>query len=450
MKREVYDAIIIGAGPAGLSVGSELSKKHKILVLDKKTKVNHTTKSWFVPKFTYENNKDLKKFMYGDIKRMLTNTFTGKKNTWKTNLKQGYSFIKEKELLDYWGDVITKNESKILLKCSYKSHELTKKLILVKTSLGNFNCKLLIDASGHNSKILKKYKKNDKDLYWWSIFGCLAEHPRKIKNMKIGDYMLWATFKSTNNSKSTPLAKGRPIFEYEILDERTSFPLILYLKKSKVPYKKMKEEFVRLLRKEKTTKNFHDVNVNEWKYGWYPSGGLSQKIAEDRVAFIGDAACWTTPCGWGMGFILQNYKIYARQLGKAIRKDTLDKENLIKIIKLNVHEKHEILFNQITMHFLSNATTQQVDKFIKFFNSLDFLICEKLFTLTINKKELQKVLKDFLDNFSLIELMNILPPEDYLLVLEEASYFIEDSIINNMKELLGKKNEINKKGFEFK
>lgn len=35
-KENFYDAIIIGAGPAGLLLGNELSKKHKVLIIEKK------------------------------------------------------------------------------------------------------------------------------------------------------------------------------------------------------------------------------------------------------------------------------------------------------------------------------------------------------------------------------------------------------------------------------
>ncbi len=54
---EIFDAIIIGAGPAGLSIASELSKKKKVLVIEAKDGPDYP-KAWatwkqnlrFVPK----------------------------------------------------------------------------------------------------------------------------------------------------------------------------------------------------------------------------------------------------------------------------------------------------------------------------------------------------------------------------------------------------------------
>lgn len=45
-----YDVIIIGAGPAGLLLSKELSKKYSVLVLEK-NKVGDTNKNWL----TYED-----------------------------------------------------------------------------------------------------------------------------------------------------------------------------------------------------------------------------------------------------------------------------------------------------------------------------------------------------------------------------------------------------------
>ncbi len=429
----LYDAIIIGGGPAGLSVAAALSKKHHVLVVEKQ-QIGMTTKSWFVPPFVIDT--EIKKYTYGGVARFLTNTFTGAKISWKAKLFKEYPYIKEKELLVHWGLVIKQNGSTILEQCSYQNHSTKKDDVTVKTTKGIFKGKLLIDASGHDSPVLKKYKKTPKHYYWWSVYGCIAEHPNGLHGMKVGDFMLWQTFKDSTTHLDSSLGQGRPVFEYEILDGKTSFPLILYLRKKKVPFDEMRKEFLHIMHKEESTKSFHDAEMKELKYGWYPSGGLTQQYAENRVAFIGDAGSWATPCGWGMGFILNNYKTYAKQLSALLKRDTLDKKSIEESIKLNVKAKHEILFDVLMTHFLVHASASQLDKFINFFSSMDPILCEKLFTLTISQKDIKKIIKAFLKEFDFRELLHIIPPEDYLVILKEAKYFVEDAVLESIEEAI--------------
>ncbi|MGR3220966.1 MAG: NAD(P)-binding protein [Candidatus Anammoxibacter sp.] len=113
MKTD-YDIVIIGSGPMGLSVGSELSKEFKVLIIEKRSKpgceaeqslsgpkneviINkqtRTSKSWFVPLDSVSDNQDLmdkyigydeknhylqgKSLAYGGVRRFLGKTFSGK------------------------------------------------------------------------------------------------------------------------------------------------------------------------------------------------------------------------------------------------------------------------------------------------------------------------------------------------------------------------------------
>ncbi|MFZ5969440.1 MAG: lycopene cyclase family protein [Bacillota bacterium] len=419
-----YDVIIIGGGPAGLSVGSELSKAARVLVVEK-DKAGVTSRSWFVPYDIAIKNEDVFQYTYGGVTRYLASTYSGGNLCWNVKLFERYPYVKEKELLPYWVKMIEENNSDVLDHCFYQNHETEKDKVIVSTSKGTFTGKLLIDASGHDSVVLKNYE-IDEDYYWWTIYGCIAKHPNGTAPMKVGDYMLWQTFKDTNVGPNTSLREGRPVFEYMILDENTSLLMMLYLNKEKMPMDLAKEVFYHMLYKEETTKAFRDIEIVEPRFGYYPSGGLPSRIARDRVDFIGDAGCWTTPCGWGMAFILNNYRDYTKSILKLLKEDKLDKHSLNNLFQLNVHEKHQILFDKLMTHFLSNGSAEDLDKFINFFNYIDPLICEKVFTLKVTHEELRTVLKCFLEHFKVSELLKIIPKEDYLTVLKEARYLLED------------------------
>lgn len=218
--------------------------------------------------------------------------------------------------------------------------------------------------------------------------------------------------------------------EYEILDEHTSFPMVLYLRKSQVDLRTMRTQFKNIMAKEDLARDFRDARVDEVKYGWYPSGGLSQGFAKDRVAFIGDSGVWSTPCGWGMAFILTNYKTYAANIADAVRWDRLDRRTLESFCRMAVHERHEILLDQIAAHFLSHASAKQIDRFIDFWDSpgMDFLLCEKLFTLAITSDDVNRTGHAFFREFSPVEMMKIFPAEDYHLLLREAKELAFDVI----------------------
>lgn len=204
----------------------------------------------------------------------------------------------------------------------------------------------------------------------------------------------------------------------------------------------MKEEFLHVLREEDSTSNFHDVIIKEWKHGWYPSGGASsQKVAEDRLAFIGDAGCWTSPCGWGMSYIVANYKHYAKQLIPAIQADNLSKTQLKDLIKLKLHTRSQVLLDQIVTHFLSYASSTMLDQFIRLFEQggpLDDqgpILCEKLFTLTMEEKDIKFLLKHMAQFLDIKQLMHSMHAEDYKLLLMLIGEYIEEGVLKEIHQL---------------
>ncbi|MBF8275240.1 MAG: hypothetical protein HW390_313 [Candidatus Brocadiaceae bacterium] len=434
MGKEIpFDVIIIGGGPAGLSIGSELSKNYKVLVVDKNV-AGVTSRSWFVPLDVLDEG--VKPFTYGGVTRFLASTFTGAKLAFQAKLFDRYPYVNEKTILPYWLDVIKSNRSQVIDNCAYLDHTVKDGVVSVQTTKGCFASRLLIDASGYNSIILDKYKIKRNNFYWWSVYGAVGEHPNGLQSMQVGDYMMWQTFKDSNENLDTSLAQGRPVFEYEIYDDKTSLSLVLYLRKVQISYSDMEKEYLHVIRNEDSTKPFHDLKIKEIKYGWYPSGNLSQQIAEDHVVFVGDSGCWTTPCGWGMGFILDNYQFFSSQLSKVLAANTLDKASLLSIPHYKVHQKYEVLMNTLATHFLSNATAPQLDKFINLYNQVDPILCEKMLTLKMSEKELREMLKVVLKTFDLKELVQIIPKQDYLLVLEEAKYVVEDTVINKIHDMI--------------
>lgn len=424
---EVLDFIIVGGGPAGLSIGSELSKKYRGLIIEK-NKAGATDRFWFVPFHVVDG--DVEPFTYGGVTRFLTNTYSGSKLSWRAKQFDRYPYVNERTLLPRWVEVIKQNNSQILDNCTFQDLSVRKGIATVTTDKGTFQTRLVIDASGCDSPIIKKYKIKRKNLYWWSVYGVVAKHPGGLREgLQVGDYMLWQTFEKPGLGPDAALAEGRPVFEYEVLGEDQSFSLVLYLRKRRMEKEFMKQEFTHIIRDEASTEAFHDIAVTEEKFGWYPSGDISQqRIARNNVVFVGDAGCWTTPCGWGMGFILDNYKDFSKEIGEALDKGRLDKKSLLRLSHFATHEKYEIILNALATHFLVYAKASQLDRFIRLFDGkVDPLICEKLFSLTITEEEVLSVVPALLSEFGVCELWRIVPKQDYPLIIALAKYFVKDA-----------------------
>ena len=434
-----YDVIIFGAGPAGLSIASELSKQLKVLVFDRKSNISETSKSWLIPDMTIQigEAEDILPFMKNGVQRFLANTFQGVNVQWQANYK--YHFAKEHELLSYWAEKTTVNGAEILLDCWFEDSFISDERVVITTSKGEFSSKLLIDASGGQSPIRGKYAIRE-HWYWWSVCGAIVNFPNGLpEGMKVGDYQLWQTFRDTNTDSEASLSQGRPVFEYEVLDENSAFVFIFFLGQFRVSHSDMEKEFMYILREESSTSDFHQSVITEPKFGWYPSGGEdSQHVTRNRVAFVGGSGCWTSPCGWGASFIVANYKKYAQRLITAVKEDELSKERLGELINLSARSKYQVLMDQVATHFLSFATASELNVFISLFDpegelgAEGPLLCEKLFTLSISEKEAAAMLSVVGKKVGYMQLMKAVPKKDYgllvLLILESIGIAIANAL----------------------
>lgn len=466
-----YDVAIVGGGPAGLSIGSELSKKgHRVLLIEK-GKIGETNRSWIVPgSIIAKLDPDVQEYAYNGVKRFLEYTPNleikwdavapwNSEEKWKC-----YPYINQEGILKHWAKLIRENGSETIENCTYIDYVADDGIVTLRTvsSEGeslhrDYKAKLLIDASGYSSEIAKKNRINRKGYFWWSVYGYEIDfsdirnlkHPGNLGNMRVGDYMLWQSFKDMPMNCNSTLSELRPIMEYEVLDEKRVFVFILFFCENIVDKDFMKKQFDFILHNEESIKSFKEGKLIKERFGWYPSNGLSQRIAKDRVAFVGDAGCWTIPAGWGMSFILNNYKIYAENISKLIKEDRLDEEALNKATSFGQRKKYEIIMDKVVLHFLAFATPSLIDRFTKVvIDSFGGERLEKMFCLQMNEKDSIETLKVVLKEFELKELLSVMKDEnDYLLLLDLAKEFGETVIIDKIRGFLGMKQE--DAGFEF-
>jgi hypothetical protein len=95
------------------------------------------------------------------------------------------------------------------------------------------------------------------------------------------------------------------------------------------------------------------------------------------------------------------------------------------------------MMNVIATHFLANATTEELDRFINLFRIIDPILCEKVFTLKLSQSELAEMLPVVLEEFTLAELCRIVPAVGFKNLLLEAGYCLEDLLFDSIRDLFG-------------
>ena len=441
MKDERCDVLVVGAGPAGLAIGAELCREHQVVVVDYKQELGATNKSWLVPAFVLRDYAPelLSAEVEGEslvdgvgLRRFLTMTLNTRTRQmsrceWPSELEHGYYFAKEHRVLEYFGQRIAKEGaergSRVELGTTFFDHRVLTRgthPVQAQTSRGRIEARLLIDASGPESMIRAKYDRLPKPQRWWSVYGGLYHHPHGFgsdhwgKPMLEGDYLLWGTFKDTNPDVNLSLEGGHPVFEYELFTGNVSFPMVLYLRTSRVPKEVMKAEFEHIIRQEEFASPFRDCQEREPKWGWYPSGIGSSRFAEDHVLFVGTAGNWNAPCGWGATFILGHYIQYAKRIDRLLHGGALHRRHLEKILRFPPAGAAQRVTDDIVVQFFACAPARLINKFIGLFGDdpgqIPFIYCERLFTLSLRPEDLVFMIPRCIKHFSLAELVQIIPP----------------------------------------
>ena len=301
---EKFDIIIAGAGPAGLTAAVELSKKFKILVIERR-KPGTTSSTWY----SYADR--VKKY---NIEEAVTSRFNEICFTSPTQthyMKDDCVIMNHNKVLQLWIERARKNGAAIR-KETFMDFEYKNGGVVVKTGEGEYFARLLIDAMGSGSEIVAKHKlikRHDA----WVIYGGLIRHEKLETPYVLEYYPL--------NDKDNSYVGVHPYSETE-----TNIYVFQGRSNTMGRPAELKGIF------DKTIQKLHPNGKKIQYLGGTIVSGALKKYALDNVIFFG-ASGMLNPDGCGMGFneILKQYQTFTKGITKAMKKNTLDQKTLSKI-----------------------------------------------------------------------------------------------------------------------
>ncbi len=302
---DFYDVIIIGAGPAGLLLGKELSKNHRVLILEK-NKIGETNKNWLTYKDRWQKEKFPSNFIENEFKEWFVQMTHGKKGN-QFIIKDNFICFNEHKFLSWLASICNKQGAKIIDGTKFTSFVRKKNQILVNK---NYSAKILIDCSGIKSPIVKKYNLVEVPIYI-NCYAYIGEFD-KVQNR---NFYCFYRNKNRNHYSSFGFTKIAP-----------KLAQLQYFKYSnnKPDLNKYKKEM------EEAQKDFNipKHEIKELKVASYPTG-IIKKREFDNIILFGDAGLYS-PSFNGMGFneILRQYKKVARHISKCITKNTYSERDL--------------------------------------------------------------------------------------------------------------------------
>lgn len=324
--NKIYDVMIVGAGPAGLSVALECAKNGLKILLIEESPLLKTENSWVTFSDALKNHPLIKKAVTNSVHRLKLYTPEDCFDS-KETLMEGY-FIEQALMNKAYKEELKRYDTvNILDETIYQTAIRENNLIKVKTSKGTFRGKMVADCSGSYSLVAADLDVPNEN-FW--LFMCYFL--RIYKRDALNNYDCVVFSRGGSNPNSIGMAGGlyansKDFFDIGIAD---------YLKEDrdtgKMKYK-LKRQIINLwnfYQEKGLIKKNIKINFNKEFYSGIRMTPRKH-IYDDNIVIVGDAAGQGSPItGEGLRTGLYYGEIAGKIISEAIKKNDYSKQMLKK------------------------------------------------------------------------------------------------------------------------
>jgi len=346
---ERCDILICGAGISGLLLASELSKHFFVVVLEKNSRGDCSTKFWLTSKDSLDANQELQmcvdsawsemEFVANDRSKF---TARGEYILWNTRLLESHLI-----------DRIVENGSKILYDHRFYSYKRTHDRIIAHANNVSFSSTLLIDCMGYSSPIAASA----------NVVSILGYHHLYGRVIKLKSAIVPVAVDNV-------ILSGQPSY-LEIFPRSDGFANVVLIApaESTNSVSKLEKDFEFIVERSHYSASFEDPRDGEKLQGIVPIGRL-KRASLDRILFFGEAGqihpAASCTC---LSKLLHQYKVVCGRIRQQMNSNRLRSEDLRHVAtRMNTFSQrlHQNMFVEI-----SGWGSDKAERFIELLHCLD-------------------------------------------------------------------------------